>query len=138
MVEQLFKNVAIGSFLIGILAIYFAVRANTLQIGAQVFLAYSNRVWMIRSAAIFETKDPQAVTAAVFLIFELFELKRRGYVSRKIWTIWDSDIVDLFRSEAFREQWDSIRPRLKNHPHFLQWVDSRLTSQSGFVSSSRT
>jgi len=56
---------------------------------------------MIRSAAIFETKDPQAVTAAVFLIFELFELKRRGYVSRKIWTIWDSDIVDLFRSEAF-------------------------------------
>jgi hypothetical protein len=126
MLESLLKFVTPGSLIIGGLAIYFAVQNNTRQLGAQIFLSYSDRVWTIRRAAIFETKDPEAVTAAVFLVFELFELKRRGYVSRSIWTIWDNDIADLFRSDAFREHWLGIRPRLKNHPHFLHWVDDQL------------
>ena len=126
MLELLLKFMTPGSLIIGGLAIYFAVQNNTRQLGAQIFLSYSDRVWTIRRAAIFDTKDPEAVTAAVFLVFELFELKRRGYVSRSIWSIWDNDIADLFRSDAFREHWVGIRPRLKNHPHFLQWVDGQL------------
>jgi hypothetical protein len=126
MLEHILKYMAAGSLVIGVLAIYFTVRNNTHQIGAQIFLSYSDRVWTIRRAAIFDTKDSEAVTAAVFLVFELFELKRRGYVSRSIWSIWDNDIADLFRSDAFREHWIGIRPRLKNHPHFLQWVDGQL------------
>jgi hypothetical protein len=126
MLDNVLKFGAIGSLIISALAIYFAVRSNTFQLGAHIFLSYSDRVWTIRKAAIFETKDSEAVAAAIFLVFELFELKRRGYVSRSIWTIWDNDIADLFGNDAFREQWITIRPRLKNHPHFLQWVDSQV------------
>jgi len=115
--------------LIGILAIYFSVVPIRFIVCASLSALFQPRL-DDRQRGDIETKDPQAVTAAVFLIFELFELKRRGYVSRKIWTIWDSDIVDLFRSEAFREQWDSIRrPRLKITRTFCSGSTSRLTSQ---------
>jgi len=126
MLKQILNFVELGSLVIGVLAVYFAVRNNTRQLGAQIFLAYSDRVWTIRRAAIFDTRNSETFAAAVFLVFELFELKRRGYVSRSIWSIWDNDIADLFRSDAFREHWAGIRPRLKNHPHFLRWVDGQL------------
>jgi hypothetical protein len=63
---------------------------------------------------------------ATFLIFELYELRRRGYVSSSIWTIWDRDIADLLRTDNFREQWGMLRTRLHNHVHFVNWVDAQL------------
>jgi hypothetical protein len=44
MLEYILKFGAAGSLLIGVLAIYFAVRNNTFQLGAQIFLSYSDRV----------------------------------------------------------------------------------------------
>ncbi len=96
------------------------------QLGAQIFLAYSDRVRMIRQSALADTGDPEGVADATFLIFDFYELKRRGYVSKAIWTIWDRDIADLLRTDHFRKHWDSTRPRFQNHPHFLKWVEAHL------------
>ena len=125
MIEHLLRFVAIGSFIVGAAAIYITIRNNTLQLGAQVFLAYSERVRALRNSALLDTGDPEAVRAAMFLIFEFYELKRRGYVSGAIWSIWDTDIADLLRTAIFRSQWQTTRERFKNHPHFLHWVDSQ-------------
>ena len=63
---------------------------------------------------------------ATFLIFELYELKRRGYVSSAIWSIWDRDIVDLLHTDHFQAQWETLRFRLRNHVHFIKWVNDQL------------
>jgi hypothetical protein len=126
MLEYLLKFIAVGSFAIGVVAVYFTVHNNTRQLNAQIFLAYSDRVRAIRALTANHAVSPGDTAATMFLIFEFFELKRRGFVARSTWSIWDQDIIDLLRSEAFRAQWDEIRPRFKNHPHFLQWVDGHV------------
>jgi hypothetical protein len=126
MLDQLLRFVTVGSLLIGVLAVYFTVHNNTRQLGAQIFLAYSDRVRAIRGLTMSHTVNPEDAAAMAFLIFEFFELKRRRLVARSIWSIWDRDIVDFIQSESFRSKWPEIRPRFRNHPHFLQWVDQHV------------
>jgi hypothetical protein len=126
MLEHLVNYVTLGSVCVAGLAAYIAVRNNSRQLGAQIFLAYSNRVREIRESIALNADSLEANLAATFLIFELFELKRRGYVERRIWTIWDQDIGELLRRANFRAHWPTIRPRLQRHPHFVSWVTAQL------------
>jgi hypothetical protein len=126
MFRQLLSLVTLGSVCIAAIATYITVRHNSQQLGAQIFLAYSGRVREIRQAAALETRDIEVTLSAIFLIFELYELRRRGYVSNAIWSIWDRDIADLLREDDFRAQWDTLRVRLRNHVHFIKWVDDQL------------
>ena len=126
MLDHLLSFVTVVSVCIAALATYITVRNNNRQLGAQIFLAYSNRVREIRQAAVLNTRDLEVTLSATFLIFELYELRRRGYVSKAIWTIWDRDIGDLLRTDNFKAQWEMLRVRLRNHVHFVDWVDSQL------------
>jgi hypothetical protein len=126
MLDHLLSFVTVVSVCIAALATYITVRNNNRQLGAQIFLAYSNRVREIRQAAVLNTRDLEVTLSATFLIFELYELRRRGYVSKAIWTIWDRDIGDLLRTDNFKAQWETLRVRLRNHVHFVDWVDSQL------------
>jgi hypothetical protein len=122
--DHLLKFVEFGSLAIAAAAVYITVRNNTRQLNAQIFLAYSNRVQAIRGMTANNVVNREDAAAILFLIFEFYELKRRGFVASAIWSIWDHDMSDLLCSESFQTQWREIRPRFKNHPHFLRWVDS--------------
>jgi hypothetical protein len=126
MIEHLLSFVTVVSVCIAGTATYITVRNNNRQLGAQIFLAYSNRVREIRQAAVLNTPNLEVTLSATFLIFELYELRRRGYVSSAIWSIWDRDIGDLLRTDHFKAQWDTLRVRLRNHVHFVDWVDAQL------------
>ena len=130
MIEHLVNYVTLGSVCVAALAAYIAVRNNSRQLGAQIFLAYSNRVREIRGAIALNAENFEANLSATFLIFELFELKRRGYVEHKIWTIWDQDICELIRREDFRVHWPKIKPRLSHHTHFVNWVSAKLSGNA--------
>ena len=126
MLHELLGLVTLGSVCIAAIATYITVRHNSQQLGAQIFLAYSGRVRELRQANALERPDIEVTLSATFLIFELYELKRRGYVSTAIWSIWDRDIADLLRTDEFRAQWDTLRIRLRNHVHFIKWVNDQL------------
>jgi hypothetical protein len=126
MFQQLLSFVTLGSVCIAAIATYITVRHNSQQLSAQIFLAYSGRVREIRQAAVQGSPDIEVTLSATFLIFELYELKRRGYVSGTIWSIWDRDVVDLMRTDEFRAQWDTVKIRLRNHAHFIKWVNDKL------------
>ena len=126
MFQHLVSLVTFGSVCIAGIATYITVRHNSQQLGAQTFLAYSGHVREIRQAAALKSPDVEMTLSATFLIFELFELRRRGYVSTAIWSIWDRDVIDLLRTDQFRAQWQSLRIRLRNHVHFIKWVDDQL------------
>ena len=126
MLQHLLSFVTLVSVCIAGIATYITVRHNGRQLGAQIFLAYSDRVRELRKAAALDVRDIDVIINATFLIFELYELRRRGYVSSSIWSIWDRDIADLLRTDYFRAQWGMLRPRLHNHAHFVNWVDAQL------------
>jgi len=61
----------------------------------------------------------------MFLIFEFYSLRRKGYVSNAIWSIWESDITRLLNSASFQREWADIRERFDTHPHFVAWIHER-------------
>ena len=80
--DLVLKAITFGSLLVGACALYVAVRNNSRQLAAQIFLAYSNRVREIRSTVGSDFTKPGAILEAVYLIFEFHSLRRRGYVPK--------------------------------------------------------
>ena len=126
MLQHLLSFVTLASVCVAAIATYITVRHNSRQLGAQIFLAYSDRVRELREAAALQSHDIEVTLRATFLVFELYELRRRGYISTAIWSIWDRDITDLLRTDNFRAQWDTLVVRLRNHVHFVKWVNDQL------------
>src|SRR5580698_1718144 len=125
MLQHLLSFVTLASVCVAAIATYITVRHNSRQLGAQIFLAYSDRVRELREAAALQSHDIEVTLRATFLVFELYELRRRGYISTAIWSIWDRDITDLLRTDNFRAQWGTLEARLRNHVHFVKWVNDQ-------------
>lgn len=115
----------LATLLIGGIAVYIAVRNNSRQLAATVFLAYSDRLRAVRSSASNDFSRPEAILDAIYLIFEFHSLRRRGYIPAPIWQIWEADMTNLLNTPAFVELWPKLQPRFENHPHFLAWVAKR-------------
>jgi hypothetical protein len=131
--------VTLGSVLIGAAAIYTALRNNTRQLGAQIFLSYSDRIQALRRSlpvdytperfgASSEALTPEArryVAEVLQLVFELHALKRHGYIDKHIWRVWEPDIDRLLRSAAVRREWPLLQREFDTHPKFITWVGAR-------------
>jgi hypothetical protein len=120
--DVVLKFVTLATVIVGAIAVYIAVRNNSMQMAAQIFLAYSDRIRAIGLRGAADADDPRAVLESTYLMFEFYELRRRGYVARSIWSIWESDMVDLMNRPAYCREWGSLRYRFVNHPHFVDWV----------------
>ena len=123
--DLILKFITIGSVLTGGIAIYIAVRNNSRQVGAQIFLAYSDRIRALRVELGDENYPTRVLLEAMFLIFEFYSLRRKGYVSNAIWSIWESDITRLLNTASFQREWSNISDRFATHPHFVAWIRER-------------
>ena len=141
MLDLVLKLLTAGTVFVGAIAVYIALYNNSRQLGAQIFLTYSDRVHFIRrslSPDVYNLAfpdDPQrelsdesrrAVGEATFLIFEFYELRRRGYVAERIWQVWEPNIVQLLRTSAFQWEWRRLKAEFAIHPHFVGWVSEKL------------
>jgi hypothetical protein len=129
LIDLILKAITFGTLLVGAVALYIAVRNNSRQLAAQIFLAYSDRVREIRSAAAYDINKPEAILAVTYLIFEFHSPRRRGYVPKPIWEIWEADITNLLNTPSFLELWPTIRRHFESHRHFLIWVAERHRTQ---------
>jgi len=125
MVDLLIKCITIASVLTSGIAIYIAVRNNSRQVGAQIFLSYSDRIRDLRVSLGEDNFPRQTLLEAMFIIFEFYSLRRQGYVSNSIWNIWEADITRLMNTNCFLQEWSSIKQRFVTHPDFVAWVHSR-------------
>jgi hypothetical protein len=124
MTELVFKFITIGSVLTSGIAVYIAIRNNSRQVGAHIFLAYSDRIRNLR-VTLGENHSPPALLEALYIIFEFYSLRRKGFVARSIWSIWEADITRLLNTPSFRREWPGLRDRFEIHPHFVAWVLER-------------
>jgi hypothetical protein len=127
LLDNILKLVTIGSVLTGGIALYIAIRNNSRQVGAQIFLTYSDRIRTLRLELGADDYPRQGILDALYLIFEFFSLRRRGYVQLSIWSIWEADIKRLINTPPFRREWPSLRDRFSPHPAFIAWISEHQT-----------
>ena len=129
-VDLILKFITIGSVVTGGIAVYIAVRNNSRQVGAQIFLAYSDRIRALRIELGDENYPPRVLLEMMFLIFEYYSLRRKNYVSDAIWSIWESDITRLLNTASFQREWANISERFDTHPHFVAWIHERQSAKT--------
>jgi hypothetical protein len=143
--------VSIGGAVISASAVYIAVYNNNRQLGAQIFLTYSNRLQLLRRSLSPEKRSlrflddehdelnaesRQVVAEGIYLIFEFYSLRRHGYVGRRIWNVWEPDIVQLLKSSIVQREWEHLRSEFEIHPKFAEWVSRYQTPCQGVCRSS--
>jgi hypothetical protein len=111
--------VTIGSAAIAGAAAYVAVYNNNRQLGAQIFLTYSNRLLTMRRSFSSDTyglqflddqhdelsvESRRVVVEGIYAIFEFYSLRRYGYVSKRIWKVWEPDIEQLLKTPIVQSE----------------------------------
>lgn len=138
MLDSILRFVTLGSVMTGAIAIYTALLTNNRRLGAQIFLAYTERIFNVRRALpadsyLTRLKPERALTAeerravheACYLVFEFHALKQHGYIAANIWRIYEPDMDRLLSSPAFDEEWERLRKDFAHHPKFVDWVSQK-------------
>ena len=118
MIDHILRFMTLGTVMIGCVAILTALYTNNRRLGADIFLKYSDRISDLRrclpTAAFLQdsginvtemTPDQRRVVhEIIYSIFELFELKVRGFFPSAIWKIRESDVEALLCLPVFRQE----------------------------------
>ncbi len=137
-VAAILKLVTLGSVITGAIAIYTAILTNNRRLAAQIFLAYTERVFDVRRAlpadsylTRFNPEKPmtaeerRAIHESFYLFFEFFALRQHGYIAANIWRIYEPDMEKLLRSPAFDSEWEVLRQEFASHSEFIAWVSKK-------------
>ncbi|WP_050421653.1 hypothetical protein [Bradyrhizobium tropiciagri] len=142
MLEHIIKFMTLVSDIVGVVAIYTALHTNNRRLGADIYLRYSDRISDLRRAlpitAFVElgAAEPRQMTSEerrtvheiIYSIFELYELKLRGFLPPAIWRIREPDIERLLSLSMFRAELKVLQGRFDVHPRFRRWLEQ--TSQT--------
>lgn len=57
------------------------------------------------------------------LCCEEFHLFDQKLISKKIWEMWETEIIRVLRSPLFRREWDSLSNEFVSYPKFVAFVN---------------
>jgi hypothetical protein len=138
LLDHILRLVTLGSVVVGATAIYIALRNHSRQLGAQIFLAYTDRLLKLRRMLTIQANvyrvswaaeealtvdERHALLEAFYLVFEFYELRRQRYISTEIWGIWAPDIKRLLCTPIVRREWPGLREEFEIHPKFVAWIE---------------
>lgn len=140
----------IGTFasaLAAVVAIGLGVRTYKRQTNALIFLEYTKRYEEIMAAFTIRArqarldlegdppKESEEITVAVLrylnLCSEEFYLCQRGYLSKDVWSIWESELRRTVASSLVRREWRSLRKEFEEYPAFREYVDQAQADEKG-------
>ena len=134
--------VTIVSILFGIYTFFSGVRSYNKQMNAQVFLQYTQRYeeimksfpkngWAARinsDEALPEPSDEISLCALRYfnLCSEEYYLYQDKYLSKRVWGIWEKELVRTLRTPLFRREWIRLRDEFDAYPEFQAFVGEQL------------
>jgi hypothetical protein len=133
---------AYGTLLLAVFTaggIIVAIWVYRRQCNAQVFIGYTKRYADImnmfpvegRKARLDLSAEPPARTDALSLAVlrylnlcsEEFYLWKKGYLSRRVWRIWEAELRRTLASPLIMREWASLREEFRSYPEFLDYVE---------------
>ena len=134
--------VGIGTLIATVIAavgLIAGIRVYRRQMNAQVFIEYTKRYENVLSSFPQEAQkvrldltgkppDPsKEITKSVLrylnLCSEEFYLWNQGYLSKKIWQIWEAELKRTLQSPLLKREWDELKKEFEAYPEFSDYVD---------------
>lgn len=132
--------VTLFSVVIAAVGLYWGVRVYRSQMNAQLLLEYTkrfdkimesfpnspNKTMFFTNGAVREESDE--ITTVVFrylnMCFEEYYLFKNGYLSKKIWSIWEAKMIRTINSPLVRREWTKLRVEFSTYSDFSKYIDN--------------
>ncbi len=119
-------------------SILFAAHTYRRQMNAQLFLEYTRRYEQIMESYpqnalgvrihsdVHLPEESAALTRGVLrylnLCSEEFYLWKSGYLSTRIWAIWERELQRTLASQLYRREWQKVACEFEAYPEFCGYV----------------
>jgi hypothetical protein len=129
-----------GTLLIGSLGIGVALLNQRRQLNAQMFIEFSKRfedllrlfpteAWLANRNLKQALPPPsQELTDCtlycVQFIADLYHLRKGGYIPKKLWMLWEREIVRTLSGPVFDREWTKIRAEFAHDSEFLNFLST--------------
>jgi hypothetical protein len=130
----------LGTLLIACLAIGVALTNQQRQINAQMFIEVSRRfqelLRMFPTDAWLANRNPaqemppssqeirDCTLYAMQLVSSVYYLHRHGFVSKRLWMLWELEIKHTITGPVFRREWRTLEAEFAYDGDFLQYVNA--------------
>ena len=132
----------IGTLLIGSLGIFVALRNQRRQLNAQMFIEFSNRfqqllrtfpkeAWLANHAASLplppsSSELTECTLYCIHFVADVYYLHRGGYVSAKLWRLWERDIKRTLTGPVFQRELRAVEIEFSQDSEFLGYLRSLM------------
>jgi hypothetical protein len=138
-IELIIQIGTLLSILFGIAAFFWGINSYKRQMHAQVFIEYTKRfeeimqsfprnAWMARlnsESALPEPSDELSISVLKYLNLcsEEYYLCKDGYLSKRIWRIWEAELKRTLQTPLFKREWQRLSNEFQAYPEFRSYVN---------------
>jgi hypothetical protein len=129
----------VGTLVLGSLGVWVALINQRRQLNAQMFIEVTGRfqelLRLFPTEAWLANRIPsqplppasQELTDCTLyclsLISEVYQLHRAGYITKKLWRLWEREIKHILTGQVFRREWIRLAAEFAHNPDFLQYIN---------------
>ena len=129
-----------ASVLIAAASILLAKEMFRKQMNADIFMTFTSRYENIVAAfppqlrfSRFDRPDEAialsedvllAILRYLNLCSEEFYLQKAGLLDKKIWSIWEDELIKTLRSRTVVAAWHELSPEFSSYPEFVKFVEA--------------
>ena len=138
-IDVLAKLGSAGTIAVGSVGIYVALRNQHRQLNAHTFIEFSKRfqelLRLFPTEAWLANRDPskpmppssQELTDctlyAMQLIADVYHLRNAGYLSKRVWKLWEREIRKTLTGPIFQREWQAISVEFAHSADFVRYIN---------------
>lgn len=128
----------IGTLIVGSVGVCVALVNQRRQLNAQMYIEFSARfqsllrlfptdAWLAnRSPTKPLPPSSQELTDCtlycVQVVHDAFHLHKGGYISKRLWQLWEREIRQTLSGRIFRREWEVVSEEFAHNPSFLRYI----------------
>lgn len=131
--------------MIGTVGIWVALLNQRRQLNAQMFIEFSARfqellrlfptdAWLANLNPSRpmppQSQDVRDCTLyCVQLVADVYHLHQAGYITKRLWLLWEREIKRTLTGPVFQREWEGISAEFTNNPGFFDYISKLIHSK---------
>jgi hypothetical protein len=132
----------VGTLVLGSLGVWVALINQRRQLNAQMYIEVSGRfqelLRLFPTEAWLANRIPsqplppssQELTDCTLyclqLIAEIYQLHKSGYITKKLWVLWEREIKHTLTGPVFQREWPGLAAEFDHDADFLRYINALM------------
>jgi hypothetical protein len=135
----------VGTLVVGSVGIFVALRNQHRQLNSQMFIEFSGRfqellrlfptdAWLANRNPSRPMPPPSSELTDCTLytmqfISDVYYLHKSGYVSKRLWILWEREIKNTLTGPVFQREWEGVAAEFDHNLEFVHYINRLMRSK---------